>query len=97
MSGKDRPRSVLDAMAHRHYQQWETGTAATEYALGVTVLRLEDVWVFVDGALMRPSDRGTAHDYAVRGLTPGYEGDSNRVKFSVAPNGLDVCFLVVGG
>lgn len=97
MSGKDRPRNVLDAMAHRHYQQWLTGTAATEYQLAVTVLRIEDLWVFVNGLLKRPSASGTAFDYQVRGLTPGYPGDSNRVKFSVAPNGLPVCFLVAGG
>lgn len=97
MSGKDRPRNVLDAMAHRHYQQWLTGTAAVEYALDRTVLRIDDLFVFVSGALKRPSAAGTAFDYQVRGLTPGYAGDSNRVKFSVAPNGLAVCFLVAGG
>ena len=97
MSGKDRPRNVLDAMAHRHYAVWLTGTAATEYDLGKTVLRLDDVIVFVSGALKRPADRGTANDYAIRGITPGYPGDSNRVKFVAAPNGLAVCFYVAAG
>lgn len=97
MSGKDRPIGMLNSMAHRHYQVWVTGTAATEYDLTKTVLRPDDLLVFVSGALKRPAAHGTTNDYAIRGLTPGYPGDSNRVKFAVAPNGLAVCFYVAGG
>lgn len=97
MSAKDRPRGVLDSMAHKHYTLWVTGTVATEYDIGKTILRVDDLLVFVSGALQRPALNGTANDYAVRGLTPGYGGDSNRVKFTVAPNGLAVGFYVAAG
>lgn len=96
---KARAPETLNAMAHRHYQQWVTGDGSTtEFALDVTVLRLEDVKVFRAGLLLRPSDRGTAYDYQVRGLTPGFAGDSNRVRFTAAPGmGVAVCFDLVGG
>lgn len=96
---KGRSPQQLLGMAHKHYLQWATGDGAEdEFALEVTVLRLENVRVYVSGVLMRPDDRGTAYDYAVRGLTPGYEGDSNRVRFTAAPaNGADIAFELVGG
>lgn len=96
---KGRAPETLNAMAHRHYRQWVTGDgSATEFALDVTVLRLQDLQVFRAGLLLRPSDRGTAYDYQVRGLTPGYPGDSNRVRFTAAPGaGVAICFDVVGG
>lgn len=89
----------LNGMAHRHYQAWAVGDGTTtEFALPVTVLREQDVMVFVGGALMRPASRGTAYDYAVRGLTAGYAGDTNRVKFTAAPgNGVAIAFALVGG
>lgn len=90
---------MLDGMTHRHYAAWADGDGATtEFPLPITVLRAEDVAVYVGGNLMRPSERGTAHDYAVRGLTSGYDGDSNRVRFTAAPaNGADIAFHLVGG
>lgn len=96
---KGRPPEQLLGMAHKHYVQWETGDGvADEFALTVTILRLENLKVFLGGILMRPSDRGTAHDYAVRGLTAGYAGDSNRVRFVVPPAlGTDIAFDLVGG
>ena len=96
---KGRSPEQLLGMAHKHYLQWATGDGVEdEFALDVTVLRLDNVRVFVGGVLMRPNDRGTAYDYAVRGLTPGYEGDSNRVRFTAVPaNGADIAFDVVGG
>jgi len=97
MSGKSRTTEQVASIAHRHYRQDFTGTAATEYPLAHTVLRIEDVLVYVSGALKVPADRGTAHDYSVRGLTAGYAGDSNMIKFAAAPNGLAVTFLLVGG
>lgn len=100
MSGKDRPRNVLDAMAHRHYAPaWVVAIAAqTEFALPITVLRIEDVQVFVDGVLKQVATSAAANDYAVRGLTAGYVGDSNFIKFAAAPGvGAKVAFHVVGG
>ncbi len=96
---RGRTPETLNAMAHRHYQAWAVGDGTTtEFPLPVTVLRAQDLMVFVGGALMRPANRGTAYDYAVRGLTPGYAGDSNRVKFVVAPvDGIDLTFWLVGG
>ncbi len=96
---KGRSWESLLGIAHRHRTQWATGDGVTtEYALETTILRLENLSVFVGGMLLRPSDRGTAHDYAVRGLTAGYEGDTNRVRFSVAPGvGVDIALCTVGG
>lgn len=96
---KGRSIETLNGMAHRHHAQWATGDGMEdEFALNVTVSRLDDLQVFVGGALMRPDERGTTHDYAVRGLTPGYNGDTNRVRFTVPPSGgADIAFLVIGG
>ena len=83
--------------AHRHYEQWFVGTGAqTEFLLNRTYEREEDVEVFVDGLKMRPKSRGTAHDFELRGLTPGYAGDRNAVRMAVAPALNDnVCVRVV--
>ena len=56
MSAKDRPRNVLDAMAHFHHPApLVLGDGATvEFALPVTVLRSGDLQVFVDGLLKTP-------------------------------------------
>lgn len=94
-----RPAEQLLDLAHRHYVQWATGDGAEdEFALEWSVARLGELSVFVNGALMRPDERGTTHDYAVRGLTPGYDGDANRVRFTVAPTaGQDIAFMLLGG
>jgi hypothetical protein len=99
MSGKDRPRNVLDGMIHRHYQDWAVGDGATtEFPLSHTVLRGEDVLVFVSGIAKRPSQSGTAYDYAIRGITPGYNGDTNRIKFTVPPApGAPILFFSAAG
>lgn len=59
--------------------------ATTEFFLSKTIARPEDVMVFVGGALQRPDEPGTAHDFALRGHTSGYAGDKNAVKFTAAP------------
>lgn len=100
MSGaKSRSPETLGAMAHRHYTGAATGDGATvEFALPKTLDRVEDLHVFVAGLRKRVSDVNGAHDYAVRGLTPGYSGDKNYVKFTSAPgNGTDILFDVIGG
>lgn len=99
MSGKDRPRGQLDGMIHKHYQAWTTGNGVlTEYPLAKTVLRGDDLLVFVGGILKRPSESGVAFDYAIRGITAGYAGDSNRVKFTVAPGvGVTIAFYTAAG
>lgn len=99
MSGKDRPESVLRGMAHRHYQDRAEGDGGTtEFALTRTILRGDDLLVFVSGLLKLPDLNGTAYDYAIRGITPGYDGDSNRVKFNVAPApGATIIFFTAAG
>lgn len=87
MPQKDRPREVLDGMIHQHYSTPYTGDGATvEFALPTEVLRLSDiVGVYVAGARLSPATPGVAHDFAVRGLTAGYPGSRNKIKFAVAP------------
>lgn len=99
MAGKDRSSSTMGAMAHRHYRKSHTGDAATtEFDIGGTVDRVEDVMVYVAGLLQRPKDAGTANDYSVRGLSAGYDGDKNRIKFLVAPGAAArIDILRVGG
>lgn len=99
MSGKSRSRSTLDGMAHRHYQDWATGDGvAVEFPLTHTVLRGDDVQVYLNGAIKRPAAGGVAHDYAIRGITAGYPGDSNRIKFAAAPGGgATILFVVAAG
>lgn len=83
---KGRSQESLLGLAHRHYSVEFTGDGGTtEYALPVTVLRLENVAVYVAGLRQRVSRRGTAYDYQVRGLTAGYDGDSNRIRLTVVP------------
>lgn len=96
---KGRSAGSLLGLAHRHYSVAFTGDGATdEFALPVTVLRIENVAVYVNGARKRVSERGTAYDYQVRGLTAGYEGDSNRVRLTATP-GVNVPVIIdlVGG
>ena len=103
MSGKQRTPAQTAAIAHRHYSQHQTGSAAVEYPLDHTVLRADDVMVYVDGKIMRPADANGVHDYQVRGIhsntpaTAPYPGDSNTIKFTVAPNGKLVSFIMAGG
>lgn len=96
---KGRPMETLAGMAHRHYQAWAVGDGTTtEFALPVTLQREQDLMVFVGGVLLRPASRGTGFDYRVRGLTAGYAGDANRVRFVSAPAlNADITFWLVGG
>ena len=71
---------------HQHYDYWFVGDGAkTQFLLTRAFTRADDVLVFVDGAVKRPDLAGTAYDYALRGVTAGYNGDKNAVKFAVAP------------
>lgn len=71
---------------HQHYSDFQDGDGATtEFFLSRTVSSLDELHVYIDGQLKRPDNSGTAHDYKVRGLTPGYDGDKNAVKFASAP------------
>lgn len=99
MGTKERSSATMAAMAHRHYQTPFTGDGATvEFALPHTIDRQDDLIVFSAGKLMVAASQGTANDYAVRGFTPGYKGDKNRVKFSSAPgNGVVGVFITAGG
>lgn len=81
-----RTQEAINNLAHRHYVTWAVGDGATtEFKLGKSVRRLEDLQVTKAGAVQRPSAGGTPFDYAVRGVTPGYAGDANFVRFTVAP------------
>jgi hypothetical protein len=101
MSGaKDRPRNVLDAMAHFHHAAPVVAGdgATTEFALPVTVLRGGDLMVFINGVLQHEAEPGSSYDYALRGITAGYAGDSNRVKFTAAPAlGAKIKLIAAGG
>lgn len=71
---------------HQHYAQWFVGDGVkVEFALARTYGRVEDVDAYVDGALKRPDESGVVYDYKLRGLTSGYDGERNTVKFAVAP------------
>lgn len=81
-----RTQEQLNSLAHRAYVTWATGDGVTtEFALPKIVARLDDLMVTVAGLVKRPDLNGAAFDYKVRGLTPGYTGDRNFVKFAVAP------------
>ena len=87
----------INNRTHQHYQLWFTGDGAkTEFFLTKNIGRPEDVAVYVDGARMRPKDKGTAYDFQIRGHTPGYSGDKNAIKFTAAPaNGVNVCVDII--
>src|ERR1043165_7115105 len=106
MSGKGRPQETINSMAHRHYAEPAIGDAThgkVEFSIGQTVYRVEDIMVFVGGRLQRVNDRSGPNDYGIRGLTNDgagspYNGDSNMIKFNVAPaDGLHVTILSIGG
>lgn len=82
---------------HSHYQQWFVGNGAqTEFRLDYRFRRPDDVAVFVNGNKMRPDIPGTAHDYKLRGITPGYSGDQNAILLASAPIvGMDVCVSII--
>lgn len=85
-SAKGRPQSEINSISHRHYHDHAEGDGVTtEFPLLRTVLREPDVAVYVSGLLKLIDLRGVVNDYAIRGLTPGYPGDSNMVKFTVPP------------
>lgn len=96
MGAKSRSQETLNAFAHRHYHDWHTGDGTkTEFPMAVSVLRADDVLVFVAGLVKQ-----SVVDYNVRGLTAPatYAGDSNRIKFVSAPgNGVKVLFYIAGG
>lgn len=89
----------INGMVHKHYRSMLAGDAATtEFDIGGTVGRVDDILVFVAGLLQRPKDGATANDYSVRGLSAGYDGDSNRIKFAAAPGaGARIDILRIGG
>lgn len=76
----------LNGMITRPYHQWFVGTGAqTEFFLEKTVLRIENIAVYVAGLRQRPNLNGAVYDFRVRGVTPGYDGDGNAITFTVAP------------
>lgn len=86
MATKDPDSDKTGLRLHSHYTYWFTGTGAkTEFAIPKTFSKADDVLVFVDGAVQRPDVPGTAYNYALRGVTSGYIGDKNTIKFAVAP------------
>lgn len=90
-SGKT--QEALNTLIRRTYQSVAVGDGvADEFPLPITVLRADDLRVYLAGALKRPADSGGAWDYRIRGLhehTPAsstaYPGDSNTIKFTVIP------------
>jgi hypothetical protein len=96
MPKSGRTQDQLNDLIHRQFTIWAAGDGATtEFPIGKNVTRLDDLIVKVAGLTLRPADKGTAFDYAVRGVTPGYLGDNNTVKFTAAPVNLaNICFIV---
>jgi hypothetical protein len=81
-----RTQEQINNLAHRHYVAWATGDGAkTEFFLPKSVERIDDLTVTIGGAVKRPSVAGVVYDYDVRGITPGYAGESNVVRFAAAP------------
>ncbi len=100
MGAKSRSATSFTALAHNHYQTMYIGDGATvEFALPTAVQRASDVTgVYVDGARKTLATPGVAHDYAIRGITSGYVGDKNRIKFAAAPGNLKIIYIdTVGG
>lgn len=100
MSAKDRPRGVLDSMAHFHHvSPIILGDGAkTEFPLPVTVLRSGDLLVFLNGVLQNEAEPAAPNDYALRGITAGYPGDTNMVQFTAPPGvGAKIKFVAAGG
>jgi hypothetical protein len=75
---------------HEHVVQWAVGNgSATAFWLTRNPKRLDDLMVFVNGALKRPAEKGTANDYT---FVPG----SNKVTFAAAPTNLHpIAFVMV--
>lgn len=96
MPKSGRTQEQLNNIVHRQYTIWATGDGAkVEFPIDKNVTRLDDLIVKVAGLTLRPADKGTAFDYAVRGVTPGYAGDNNTVKFAAAPAlNANICFIV---
>jgi hypothetical protein len=81
-----RTQEALNALAHRHFITWLTGDGVkTEFFLPKAVQRLDDLIVSIGGAIKRPSAAGVVFDYDVRGITPGYPGERNAIRFAAAP------------
>lgn len=101
MAAQGKTQEQLNGMIHRHHIGWQVGDGVTtQFPLPRTVLNVNDVLVFVGGALMRPYAPGVAHDYRIRGLSDPatYAGDSNYIKFTVAPGNLvNIGFFSAGG
>lgn len=95
MSRSGRSQALTNNMVHRQYVTAAAGDGVkTEFALPKNVLRLDDLLVFVAGLVKRSADAGAARDYKVRGLSGGYSGEANFVKFTAAPaNGADILFI----
>lgn len=76
----------INSAAHRHYVAWALGNGVKkEFPLPKNVTRLEQLMVVSEGKVLRPQDGAVLYDYAVRGITPGYAGDTNFVKIHTAP------------
>lgn len=70
----------------RPFQGWYVGDGIkTEFTLPRDVRRMNDLVVHVQGLLQRPDDPTGVFDYSVRGVTPGYNGSPNTVRFVVPP------------
>ena len=76
----------LNNRAHQHYTETFTGDAIkTVFFLAHTYNSTHDVQVHVNGARKRADEPGAAHDYSLRGVTSGFDGDKNAIQFHAAP------------
>jgi len=88
MKGEGTPDRV-DNRLHQHFSEIFVGTGAqTEFFLSRRIESEDFVHVYVGGSRYRPDSRGTAYDFKIRGVTSGYAGEKNAIKFAIAPANL---------
>lgn len=94
----DQTQDRVDNRGHQHYTETFTGDGATTtFFLAHNYGTTHDVQVHVSGSRKRAAEPGAAHDYSLRGVTSGFDGDKNAIKFAAAPaNDADIVVDVTG-
>lgn len=94
----DQTQDRIDNRGHQHYTETFTGDGVkTTFFLAHNYATTHDVQVHVAGSRKRADESGTAHDYKLRGVTSGFDGQKNAIQFHAAPaNGADIVVDVTG-
>jgi hypothetical protein len=87
-----------DNRGHQHYTETFTGDGVkTTFALAHNYSSTHDVQVHVSGGRKRADEPAGAKDYSLRGVTHGFDGDKNMIKFAAAPGaGADIVIDITG-